>query len=159
MNVQVAAAPPTQMPGRRFFLGAAALWVGLLGTGCSFGDDPVTVAREGEADPTEYGAEADPTEYEVSELRCEPNPDDDQRIDVRLVLTNTGNDDRLFEIELQLETIDGEWDPRSREIPDQYLSPGESLIHETWTVIGERTELDAECRVVIINSPLEVFDD
>lgn len=150
MNLKVAAALPSPTPGRSFFLGAAAVSAGLLGAGCSFGDDPVTVVR---------GGEADPTDYEVSELRCGPNPDDEERIDVRLVLTNTGNDDRLFEIELQLETIDGEWDSRSREVPDQYLSPGEALTFETWTVAGDRTENDAECRVLIINSPLEVLDD
>lgn len=128
--------------------------------GCSFGGDQV-IPLEGQR-LEDYraadGREADPSQFEIDELDCTANADEDDRIDVAFTVTNTATTERLFEVEVQLRRSDGGWEARRREVVERYLVPGESIQRETWVVLGDDPATELDCRLVVYDSPLEVFD-
>ena len=73
-------------------------------------------------------------------------------------LTNTGTEQRFFEVDFLIEKTDGTYHEQHRTLLDRYLSPGESLDWDSVVVKGDDNPPDANCDIQILDPPFEVFD-
>lgn len=102
------------------------------------------------------GRPADPDEYEILDLVCSGEVADDGFLDVVVTIENTGEEKRLFELDLWLEMEDGDYQWQRRAPTGTFVPAGETDTFTTFLTPIDGMAEKPGCKVQVLDSALGV---